>query len=214
MGNNAQVEEVELDPKDRQLNKSLMLNPPRNKAKRISIDDRNGIDSHLIRDNFNNRRQMLKKVTNKNNSQKRSISVKKIDGFNIDVKKDSQSGYWKNLVNKKWDSLKCRNVPLPKISSLKIFKRRLRTEANSKSKDSINTQTTEHNRISLPKIKPSRSVSSLNHRPWNSMDVYKYTEGGKEYVGTKKSKKIRMNPLALNILVGEQRNYLLDNELI
>lgn len=94
------------------LNEDLGLRSPPKNRKRLSIDKRNGIDSHLLRDSYNSRMHMLRK-----NPSKRS---------EFELENNQKTQYWKSLINKKWDSLRCRNLKRRGESPLAQFKKSLK----------------------------------------------------------------------------------------
>ena len=110
MGNRKIERTPSPEPSVNKLDQRLNLNPPPKNRRKMSIEKRNGIDSHLIRDCYNSKMHMLRKDPSKREDY---------------LEEQTKTQYWKSLINKKWDSLRCRNLQQKGESFLKKFKKQI-----------------------------------------------------------------------------------------
>jgi len=73
-------------------NLAQVMKTPLKSKKRLSIDDRAGVDSHLIRDSYNSVMHMLRKDPSKKSA-------------HFPQHESEKKQYWKSLLNKRWDYL-------------------------------------------------------------------------------------------------------------
>ena len=159
---------------------------PKKLKNKLSIDNRDGLDSHLIRDSYV--MHMLRKDPSK-------ISV------HLPLQNEDKRQYWKSLLNKKWDSLKCQELPLSKSVSVQAIRLSKNTGINGERKSSQLTV--------FPEVEKLRNRFQRSH---NTSKLLKSLDTPQNGNLSKKGYSVAVNPLAKRILIDAGKNYLKQNE--